>query len=228
MACARPARPDAADLGGGAGGPGRRLGGQRGWPSARARPERVGARRAAALGAYGAHPVRLLVLGDSIAMTLGHGAVGGIAGQQYGVTVSDHATWGVTSTRSSRCSSGAAGPATPGCDTGAACGPSWPPEQRPGGRPGAGPLGGDRPPARRALGAHRRAGLGRAPHGGPQSAIAIFHAFGARVVLFTMPYVDPSDRQPDGLPWSENTPARAQAYNALVRQVARPIRARSA
>ena len=36
-----------------------------------------------------------------------------------------------------------------------------------------------------------------------------------------MPYVDPSDRQPDGLPWSENTPARAQAYNALVRQVAR-------
>ena len=36
-----------------------------------------------------------------------------------------------------------------------------------------------------------------------------------------MPYVDPSDRQPDGLPWSENTPARVQAYNALVRQVAR-------
>jgi hypothetical protein len=39
-------------------------------------------------------------------------------------------------------------------------------------------------------------------------------------VLFTMPYVDPSDRQPDGLPWSENTPARTQAYNLLVRQVA--------
>ena len=54
-----------------------------------------------------------------------------------------------------------------------------------------------------------------------QSAIAIFHAFGARVVLFTMPYLDPTDRQPDGLPWSENSPARAQAYNALVRQVAR-------
>ncbi len=54
-----------------------------------------------------------------------------------------------------------------------------------------------------------------------QSAITILHSFGAKVVLFTMPYVDPSDRQPDGQPWSENTPARAQAYNALVRQVAR-------
>ena len=54
-----------------------------------------------------------------------------------------------------------------------------------------------------------------------QSAITILHSFGAKVVLFTMPYVDPSDRQPDGQPWSENTPARVQAYNALVRQVAR-------
>ncbi len=41
-----------------------------------------------------------------------------------------------------------------------------------------------------------------------QSAIAIFRTFGARVVLFTMPYLDPADRQPDGLPWAENSPAR--------------------
>ena len=54
-----------------------------------------------------------------------------------------------------------------------------------------------------------------------QSAIAILHTFGARVVLLTMPYVDPSNRQPDGQPWPENTPARVQAYNALVLQVAR-------
>jgi hypothetical protein len=53
-----------------------------------------------------------------------------------------------------------------------------------------------------------------------QSAIAILHSFGAKVVLFTMPYVDPSDRQPDGLPWSENMPSRVRAYDALVRQVA--------
>ena len=35
-----------------------------------------------------------------------------------------------------------------------------------------------------------------------------------------MPYLHPSDRQPDGRPWPENTPARVQDYNALVRQVA--------
>jgi hypothetical protein len=54
-----------------------------------------------------------------------------------------------------------------------------------------------------------------------RTAIGTFHAVGARVVLFTMPYVDPTDRQPNGLPWSENSPARAQAYNALLWRLAR-------
>ena len=53
-----------------------------------------------------------------------------------------------------------------------------------------------------------------------QSAITILHSFGAKVVLFTMPYIDPSHRQPDGQPYVEDTPARVRAYNALVRQVA--------
>jgi hypothetical protein len=53
-----------------------------------------------------------------------------------------------------------------------------------------------------------------------RSAVAIFHTFGVRVVLLTMPYVDPAGRQPDGLPWSEDSPARARAYNALVERVA--------
>ena len=39
-------------------------------------------------------------------------------------------------------------------------------------------------------------------------AVSILHSFGARVVLFTMPYVDPTNRQPDGAPWPEDTPAR--------------------
>ncbi|HEY6429463.1 MAG TPA: SGNH hydrolase domain-containing protein [Acidimicrobiales bacterium] len=54
-----------------------------------------------------------------------------------------------------------------------------------------------------------------------RSAVGIFHTFGARVVLLTMPYVDPAGRQPDGLPWSEDSPARARAFNALVERVAR-------
>jgi hypothetical protein len=41
------------------------------------------------------------------------------------------------------------------------------------------------------------------------------------VVLLTTPCVDPEGRQPDGLPWSEDSPARARAHNAPVEHVAR-------
>jgi hypothetical protein len=41
------------------------------------------------------------------------------------------------------------------------------------------------------------------------------------VVLFTMPYVDPAQESPAGVPFSENEPSRVRAYNALVRTVAR-------
>ncbi len=54
-----------------------------------------------------------------------------------------------------------------------------------------------------------------------EQAISILGSFGARVVLFTMPYIDPTERQADGMPYNEDTPARAHAYNAVVRRVAR-------
>jgi hypothetical protein len=172
-------------------------------------------------GAYGAHPMRLLVLGDSIAMTLGMG-LSVDAQQEYGVTVTDDATVGCDlDPQLEVVTSGAVGPATPGCDNWRGL---WPFV-----------IAGERPQV-------VALGLGRwevADHlldghwvhiGEPswnqhltadlQSAIAILHSFGAKVVLFTMPYVDPTDRQPDGLPWSENTPSRVRAYDALLRQVA--------
>jgi hypothetical protein len=172
-------------------------------------------------GAYGAHPVRLLVLGDSIAMTLGMG-LSVDARQEYGVTVTDDATVGCDLDPQLQVfTSGAAGPATPGCDNWRGL---WPFV-----------IAGQRPQV-------VALGLGRwevADHlldghwvhiGEPawnehltadlQSAITILHSFGAKVVLLTMPFVDPSDRQANGLPWSENAPARTRAYNALVRQVA--------
>jgi hypothetical protein len=172
-------------------------------------------------GAYGAHPVRLLVLGDSIAMTLGMG-LSVDAREEYGVTVTDDATVGCDLDPQLQVfTSGAAGPATPGCD-------NW---------RGLWPF---------VIAVHRpqvvALGLGRwevADHlldghwvhiGEPawdqhltadlQSAITILHSFGAKVVLLTMPYVDPRNHQANGLPWSENTPARTRAYNALVRRVA--------
>ncbi len=172
-------------------------------------------------GAYGSHPVRLLILGDSIAMTLGVGlAVGSQAG--YGVTVSDHAALGCDlDPQLEIFTSGAAGPATQGC---AQWQGLWP------------LLGAAEKPQVVAIGLGRWEVTDHLFHGQwahigepawdahltseLQAAVAMFHGIGAKVVLFTMPYIDPSDRQPDGLPWSENAPVRVQAYNALVRQVA--------
>jgi hypothetical protein len=172
-------------------------------------------------GAYAARPVRLLVLGDSIAMTLGMG-LSVDARQDYGVTVADDATVGCDLDPQLQVfTSGAAGPATPGCDNWRGL---WPFV-----------IAGQRPQV-------VALGLGRwevADHlldghwvhigepawndhltGDLQAAITILHSFGAKVVLLTMPYVDPTDRQANGQPFSENTPARTAAYNELVRQVA--------
>ncbi len=173
-------------------------------------------------GAYGRHPVRLLLLGDSIAMTLGMG-LSVDSQKQYGVSVTDDAAVGCDlDPQLEMFTSGAAGPATSGCDNWRELWPFLVAGQQ----PQVVALGLGRWEitdhlleghwvhiGEPAWDAHLTADLG--------SAISIFHSFGAKVVLFTMPYVDPSNRQPDGLPWSENTPARVQAYNALVRQVAR-------
>ena len=173
-------------------------------------------------GAFGAHPVRLLILGDSIAMTLGMGLSVG-ARSSYGVTVLDDGTIGCDlDPQTEIFTSGAVGPATQGC---VAWRTKWP------------LLMASQRPQVVALGLGRWEVAdhfldGRWVHVGEpawdahlsaelESAISIFHSFGARVVLFTMPYIDPSQRQPDGLAWSENSPARARAYNALVARVAR-------
>ncbi len=173
-------------------------------------------------GAYGRRPVRLLILGDSIALTLGMGlSVDSQA--EYGVTVSDHGTIGCDLDPSLEVFvAGSPGPSTQGCDNWRGLWPFLTAAER---------------PQVVALGLGRwevtdHLFNGQWVHVGEpawdahltadfRAAISIFHTFGARVVLFTMPYIDPNDRQPDGLPWSENTPASVHAYNALVRQVAR-------
>jgi hypothetical protein len=187
-------------------------------------PPGLGAREHAALlraDAYSSHPVQLLIVGDSIALTLGQGlSVGAEAG--YGVTIDDNATLG--------------------CDLDSQL------EIRDEGKPatveGCGEWRGLWPflvarlrPQVVALGLGRwevtdHLYQGKWVHIGQpvwdahltsdlEAAIAILHSFGARVVLFTMPYIDPSQRQPNGAPYDEDTPSRAQLFNALVRQVAR-------
>jgi hypothetical protein len=188
-------------------------------------PPGLGAKERAALeqaGAYGRNPLRLLLVGDSIAMTLGVGLR--VKSQpRYGVTIVNHTTLGCDLDPDLDVRlAGVVAPATPGCR-------GWAGRWR--------FLVDQTRPQVAALGLGRwevadHLFEGRWTHIGEpvwdahletelEQAIAILDEFGARVVLFTMPYVDPSDRQPDGQPWSENTPARARAYNALVEQVAR-------
>jgi hypothetical protein len=173
-------------------------------------------------GAYGRRPVRLLILGDSIALTLGLG-LSVHSRAQYGVTVSDQAALGCDLDPELEVFvGGVLGPPTQGCADWRFLWPLLVARERP--QVVALGLGRWEVPdhlldgewvhiGEPAWDAHLTADL--------QSAINIFRTFGARVELLTMPYINPSDRQPDGLPWSENTPARIQAYNALVRSVAR-------
>ena len=182
-------------------------------------------------GAYGGRPVRLLILGDSIALTLGMGLA--VRSQpHYGVTISDHGSPGLRPRPAAAgLHRGSAGPATQGCALWRGLWPLMAAEER---------------PQVVAL------GLGRwevADHllngqwvhiGEPawdrhlsrrnsSRLLRIFHGIGARVVLFTMPYVDPSDRQPDGMPWSENDAGpRAGLQRIGAPGGAAPTRTRSA
>lgn len=51
-------------------------------------------------------------------------------------------------------------------------------------------------------------------------AVSVLSAGGARVVLFTFPYIDPPLAQPNGALWPENRPDRVDRWNQLIDQVA--------
>ncbi|HEY1651587.1 MAG TPA: SGNH hydrolase domain-containing protein [Acidimicrobiales bacterium] len=172
-------------------------------------------------GAYGAKPVHLLIVGDSIALTLGMGlSVGAEAG--YGVAINNNATLGCDLDPQLEIrEEGVATGNVHGCDEWQGLWPFLIARLR---------------PQVVALGLGRWEVTdhfynGRWVHIGEpvwdahltsqiKQAIAILHSFGAKVVLFTMPYIDPSQRQPNGMPYDEATASRARLFNALVRQVA--------
>ena len=50
-------------------------------------------------------------------------------------------------------------------------------------------------------------------------AVEVVSARGARVILYTMPYIDPA-KAPDGSTYPENLASRTDAYNRILHQVA--------
>jgi hypothetical protein len=172
-------------------------------------------------GAFGPKPIKVLFLGDSITLTLGVGLTS-TAKANYGVTISNHATLGCDLDADlAIVTSGKLGPATQGCALWRALWPFLTAYVH----PQVVVLGIGRwetsyhyfeghwvDIANPVWEAHVTSDL--------DAAIKIFTTFGAKVVLLNMPYLNSSQRNPDGTPFLENTPTLTDDFNRVEAQVA--------
>ena len=172
-------------------------------------------------GAFGKKPIKVLLLGDSISLTLGIG-LGVHSRAKYGITISNHATLGCDlDANLAIVTSNKIGPATPGCAEWRALWPFLTAYEH----PQVVVLGVGRwetsyhyfeghwvdieDPA---WDAHVVSDL--------EAAIKIFTTFGATVVLFNMPYLNSVQRNPNGTPFLENTPKLTDDFNRVEASVA--------
>ncbi|MGH9080500.1 MAG: acyltransferase family protein, partial [Acidimicrobiales bacterium] len=171
-------------------------------------------------GAFGRDPIRFAIVGDSVALTLGVGLTAGSTAH-YGVRVFDGGELGCDLDDVEVRLSDTAGPATPGCL-------DWPKLWQHG-------IDAIRPDVVGMLIGRWEVSdhlwRGRWVHVGQpdwdahlvgelDEAVDVLSSRGARVVLFTMPYMDPPNEAADGTPFVENDPSRARAFNRLLAQVA--------
>ena len=170
-------------------------------------------------GAFGAHPVRLLIVGDSLAVTLPGLQVRSVP--NYGVQITNKGVLGCDLDPGRSIVSGKAFTAVSACV-------HWPslwahdvavykPEV-------VGVILGRWLITDHLSGGHEaditqpawRAHL----EGELEHVVSVLSAGGAHVDFFTMPYISPPDEAPNGSVWPENRPARVNDYNALLRTVA--------
>ena len=166
-------------------------------------------------------PIRFLLVGDSVALTMGMG-LGVDALQRYGVDFLDEGTLGCDLDSVPVNLSGVVVPPTPGCLDWWSTWSAWVTDFHP---DVVGMLVGRWEVSdhlvRRPMGPRRGPGVGRPSDRRPQHRHQHLHRRRGQVVLFTMPFVDPSQEAADGTPFSENDPARALAFNAVLEGVAR-------
>jgi len=177
-------------------------------------------RELAASGAFTGDPVRFAIFGDSVALTLGVGLnVDSVS--RYGIRVLDGSSLGCDLDDTEVETSGVVGPATPGCIGWRAIWPRLMARYHP---DVTGLLIG-----RWEVSDHLY--QGRWVHVGDpvwdrhltaelDQAVGILSTGGAKVILFTMPYVDPPVEAADGSTFSEDQPSRMRAFNQLLAQVA--------
>ncbi len=179
-------------------------------------------------GAFGPSPTRFLLLGDSQALTLGVGL--SVDERRWGVQLDDQGQIG--------CDFDEGLPDTPPVEIRGGGGPPGPLEGGCHGWPATwSAMVGTEHPAVVGLLMGRWEVFdheldGRWTHVGEpdwdahllaamNQAVDVLSSRGAAVVLFTTPYCSPlSGDDPNGVEYVENQPARVDAYNALVRQVA--------
>ena len=171
-------------------------------------------------GAFGAHPVRFMLFGDSLALTMAIGL--GVDSKAWGVkTQFQHPALGCDLDPEDQIIvSGTQEPATPGCLDWQHRWPAWIHTQRP---EVVGLFLG-----RWEIVDHLHDGvwmhIGQASWDSHLTAeldqiVADAANGGAKVMLFTMPYVE-APTAPDGSTYPENTRTRIDAYNSLLRRVA--------
>ena len=172
--------------------------------------------------AFTTNPVRFLLLGDSVATTLGIGLSNNSI-RNYGVLVNNQAPLGCDLDPTLMVNTvGTVGPATPGC---AHWQSDWAKE-----------LDQYRPQVvGLSLGRWEVADhlfLGQWTHVGQplwdrhlagelNQAVKLLASRGAKVVLFTMPYMNPPVEASNGSVFSEDRPDRTDSYNKLVNEVGR-------
>lgn len=169
--------------------------------------------------AFSTRPIRFLLFGDSIALTLAIG-LSYNSERNFGVRVINGGVLGCDLDNLPVIISGSIGPATPGCPHWRT---TWPKEILRYDPKVVGLLVG-----RWDVTDHYFDG--RWVHVGEsvwddhveselRQAVQLFSARGAKVVLFTMPFVNPPQLTSSGSPYPENTPERAAAFNRLEYEV---------
>jgi peptidoglycan/LPS O-acetylase OafA/YrhL len=171
-------------------------------------------------GAFGAHPVRFLLVGDSLAVTMGVGLqVRSVP--NYGVQVINKGVLGCDLDGGRSIVSGTVATAVSACVhwpslwahdiatyhpevVGVMLGRWLITDHLPGGH--------EADITQPAWRAHLKGELNH--------VMAVLSAGGAHVVLLTMPYISPVNVQPNGSAWPENRPVRVNDYNSLLHTVA--------
>ncbi|HEY2565764.1 MAG TPA: acyltransferase family protein [Acidimicrobiales bacterium] len=173
-----------------------------------------------AAGAFSAHPVRFMMVGDSLAVTMAIGLeVKSVS--RFGVRVINHETLGCDLDDLKAMVSGTIADPVSNCRFWRTLWPKYVAQSKP---EVVGMLMGRWDITNHLENGHvvhiGQTGWDDHLYEEIDQAVKIFSAHGAKVVLFTMPFIDPPEEAANGTPFPENDPVRVTEFNAILDRVA--------